>query len=253
MKTFKDIKLEEIWTHNIGEEEIIGFVNVQESVFKNGYSVEKFKKKYLNNIFGESLIILAYLDNKCVGAMAFWRNDIEGIKAYQPCEMAVLNDVRGYGIFSKMNNEGLNYIEKDTLLYNFPNDNSLPFYMKIGWSIHSRKRYKIYNPITNSKEIMKIDEKYLSWLLNDTNSKNVDLLKYVRINKKYYLLKKRSNIMYIIIGEIDKENASRISRARLPILLHYSIKGYFGRGVVTVTRTPSKEINIPLYKIGPLF
>lgn len=253
MKPFKDIKLEVIWTNNIGKEEIICFVNTQESVFKNGYSVEKFQKKYLDNIYGESLIILTYLNNNCVGAMAFWRNDIEGMKAYQPCEMAVLNDVRGYGIFSKMNNEGLNYIEEDTLLYNFPNDNSLPFYKKIGWEIHSRKRYKIFNPITNSKELMKIDEKYLKWLLNDTNSRNMELLKYICINKKYYLLKKRVNNMYIIIGEIQKESSVNIIKAKLPVLLHYSSKGYFGRGIITVTRYQNKEIDIPLYKIGPLF
>lgn len=253
MKPFKDINLEVIWTNNIRKEEIINYVNIQYNVFKSGYSVEKFKKKYHDNIYGDSLIILAYLDNQCVGAMAFWRNDIEGVKAYQPCEMAVSNDYRGYGIFSKMNNKGLNYIEEDTLLYNFPNDNSLPFYQKIGWTIHSRKRAKIYNPITNSKEIMKIDEKYLEWLLNDTNSKNIDLLKYICLNKKYYLLKKKKKNIYLIIGEIPKESTLFISKAKLPLLLHYSSKGYIGRGIVRVTRTDNKELNIPLYKIGPLF
>ena len=124
MKPVKDIKIEVIWTNSISKDEIICYVNTQKNVFKNVYSVEKFQKKYLDNIYGDSLIILSYLDNKCVGAMAFWRNDIAGMKAYQPCEMAVLDDVRGYGIFSKMNNEGLKYIEDDTLLYNFPNDKS---------------------------------------------------------------------------------------------------------------------------------
>lgn len=253
MKPSKDIKLVEIWTNNIVKEEIIDFVNTQESVFRNCYSVEKFQKKYLDNIYGESLIVLAYLDNKCIGAMAFWRNDIEGMKAYQPCEMAVLNDYRGYGIFAKMNAKGLNYIDEDALLYNFPNDNSLPYYQKISWKIHSRKRYKIYNPIADSKEIMKIDQNYLNWLLNDTNTKNVDLLKYICLNKKYYLLKKRTKNVFIIIGEIERESTFFLLRAKLPILLHYSNKGYIGRGIVTVTRNDNNEINIPLYKIGPLF
>ena len=253
MKQAESISLKVTWTNNLNKEEIKCFVDIQENVFKNGYSVEKFEKKYLDNIYGESLIILSYLDNVCVGAMAFWRNDIERMKAYQPCEMAVLNDARGYGVFSQMNNEGLNYIEDDTLLYNFPNDNSLPFYKKIGWEIYSRKRYKIFNPLINSKEVMKIDEEYLRWLLNDTNSKNVEELKYTRINKKYYLLKIRAKNMYVIIGEIQKESSKNIKKAKLPILLHYSIKGYYGRGIVTVTRYQNKEINIPLYKIGPLF
>ncbi len=253
MGSFIDIKLEEVWTSNLGNPKIISFVNTQESVFKNGYTVEKFKKKYLDNIYGESLIILAHVNDKCVGAMAFWRNDIEGKKAFQPCEMAVLCDYRGHGIFSKMNNEGLNYLEKDALLYNFPNDNSLPFYTKSGWVIHSKKRYKIFNPITDSKEIVKIDGEYLEWLFNETNTKNLNFLKYIYLNKKYYLLKERSKTMYVIIGEIDKNGTSIISKARFPILLHYSDKGYFGRGIVTTTRYHYKEIHIPLYKIGPLF
>lgn len=253
MKPFKDIILKAIWTDNIRQKEIIDFINTQDHVFKNSYSVKKFEKKYNDNIYGKSLIILAYLDNKCIGARAFWRNDIEGSKAYQPCDTAVLEDCRGYGIFTKMNDKGLNNIEEDTLIYNFPNDNSLPGYLKMGWKIHSRKRYKIYNPIINSKEIMKIDERYLEWLLNDTNSKNIELLKYICLNKRCYLLRKRTKGVYLIIGEICKASTLSISKAKLPILLHYSNKGYIGRGLVTAIRNINKDINIPLYKIDTLF
>ncbi|WP_352419467.1 GNAT family N-acetyltransferase [Proteiniborus sp.] len=253
MKPFKDIILKAIWTDNIRKEEVLDFINTQDRVFKNSYSVKKFEKKYNDNIYGKSLIILAYLDNKCVGARAFWRNDIEGMKAYQPCDTAVLEDYRGYGIFTKINDKGLKNIEENTLIYNFPNDNSLPGNLKMGWKIHSRRRYKIFNPIINSKEIMKVDEKYFEWLLNDTNSKNIDLLKYVCLNKKYYLLRKRAKNIYLIIGEIHKESALFISKAKFPILLHYSSKGYIGRGIVTVIRNTNKEINIPLYKIDTLF
>ena len=81
----------------------------------------------------------------------------------------------------------------------------------------------------------------------------LDLLKYVCLNKKYYLLKKRAKNIYLIIGEIHKESALFISKAKFPILLHYSSKGYIGRGIVTVIRNTNKEINIPLYKIDTLF
>lgn len=253
METFKEIELKAIWTNDICKEEILEYIAIQKNVFKDSYSVKKFQKKFQDNIYGYSLIIFAYLDNKCVGAMVFWRNDIQGIKAYQPCEMVVRQEFRGYGIFRKMNNMGVEKIGKNTLFYNYPNDNSLPPYLKMGWEVHSRQRYKIYNPITDAKEIMKIDEEYLGWLFNDTSSENMDLLKYVRINKKYYLLKKKKKNIYLIIGEIPKESALFISKAKLPLLLHYSSKGYIGRGIVRVTRTANKELNIPLYKIGPLF
>ena len=253
MKKVEDISLKIIWTNDLIDEDINSFVNTQESVFSNGYTLQKFNKKYFDNIYGESLIILSYLNNECIGAMAFWRNDINELKAYQPCEMAVLNNARGYGVFSKMNNEGLKFVGKETLLYNFPNNNSLPFYKKIGWKIHSRKRYKLLNPLTNLSELNKIDDKYLSWLLNDTNLTNLEDIRYIQIYNKYYLLKKRSKNMYIIIAEIQKEGLRNIKKARLPILLHYSSKGYFGRGIVTVTRSDEGHLTIPLYKIGPLF
>lgn len=253
MKQLNNLQLEVIWTNRIKKEEILCYVNNQERVFKGVYSVEKFQKKFLENIYGESLIILTYIDNECVGSMVFWRNDIEGAKAYQPCEMAVLNDFRGLGIFSKMNDEGLKYIEENTLFYNFPNDNSLPYYKKIGWNIHSKKRYKLFNPIVDGKEIIKIDKKYLEWLLNGTKINSVDLLKYIQINKKNYLLKKRFKNMYLIIGEIPYESTAYIKKAKLPILLHYSSKGYLGRGIITVTKHQNEEVIIPLYKIGPLF
>lgn len=253
MKPFKDIILKAIWTNNISKEDMMDYIDIQVNVFKSGHNLKKFQKKFQDNIYGDSLIILAYSENKCVGARAFWRNDIEGMKSYQPCDTAVLEDYRGYGIFTKMNEKGLNNIEEDTLIYNFPNDNSLPGNLKMGWEVHTRKRYKIFNPIRDTKEIIKIDEKYLEWLLNDTNSKNIDLLKYVRLNKKYYLLKKRAKNIYLIIGEIHKESALFVSKAKFPILLHYSSKGYIGRGIVTVIRNSNKEINIPLYKIDTLF
>lgn len=253
MASFKNIILKATWIDSISEKETRDFVYIQDIVFRNNYSIKKFQKKYNDNIYGNSLLIFAYYDDKCVGVMAFWRNDIEGMKAYQPCEMAVLEECRGHGIFMKMNDKGLNYIGEDTLLYNFPNDNSLPGYLKIGWTLHSRKRYKIYNPLTDLNEIMKIDKQYLDWLLNDTNSKNLELLRYICLAKKYYLLKKRLKNMYIIIGEIQKESILYITKAKLPLLLHYSSKGYIGRGIVTVTRNSNIELNIPLYKIGPLF
>ena len=58
---------------------------------------------------------------------------------------------------------------------------------------------------------------------------------------------------YLIIGEMKKEYTRFISNAIFPVLLHYSSKGYMGRGIVRVTKTINKDLIIPLYKIGPLF
>lgn len=247
------ISFNAIWLNNLTKVDIENYLVIQENVFKINYCEKKFKKKFCDNIYGESLFIFAITEDKCVGAMVFWRNDIVGQKAYQPCEMAVLNEYRGHGIFPKMNTLGLEYIEEETLLYNFPNDSSLPSYVKMGWSIHSRERYKILNPITDFKEIMKVDEKYQDWLLNETNNKNKEFLKYIYFKKKYYLVQIKANKIFLLIGEINRKSALSLNRVKFAIVLHYSCNGYIGRGIIRVTRVPAQEVVIPLYKIGPLF
>jgi len=152
-----------------------------------------------------------------------------------------------------MNAKGLEFIGDDCLFYNFPNDNSLPSYMKMGWFVHSKQRYKIFNPFADAKDIPKIDEGYLDWLLGDANIKNIEYLGCFVFNKKYYLIQQKKWCVYIVIAEVSEKNSRKLKRVNLPFLLHYSSRGYMGRGVVRVTNIQNGDIDIPLYKIGPLF
>lgn len=249
----EDIRIEFFWSNSISDDAMNDFILVQNQVFTTEFNKYKFNRKYKKNIYGPSIIILAYINDKCVGARAFWRNDIQGMKAYQPCDTAVLKEYRRLGIFTKMNKKGLEIIGKNSIIYNFPNDNSLPGYLKMGWTFHSRKRYKLFNVFKDSKEIEKINSDYLNWLLTDKELDFNESLYYTKIFSKYYLLKKRKYNLYVIIAELDEKYILYFKRARFPILLHYSPKGYFGRGLVTVTRNIEDKINIPLYKIDTIF
>lgn len=251
MKYIDKIRVLYYWTDQISNQAVNDFIYVQEKVFKFDFNISKFKKKYIENIFGPSLISLAYLEDKCVGARAFWRNDLNGVKAYQPCDTAVLSKYRGRGIFGKMTKVALNQINKNTYIYNFPNDNSLEAYKKLGWKISYRKKYKFFYSKNDIKHIDKINAIYLDWLFS--SSHNINNLYYSHIKNNYYLLKKRKYNLYLIIGEIDKPYTYHLPRAKYPIHLVYSPKGYLGRGVVFATKNMPDDIKIPLYKMDTLF
>lgn len=249
----KEVKIDVIWSNNINKNAINDFLEVHREVFSSNYNENKFHRKFTENIYGPSIIVLAYIGNKCVGARAFWRNNLDGLKAYQPGDTAVLKEYRGFGIFTKMTYKALEVIGDDTLVYNFPNDNSLPGYLKMGWDFHSRKRYKFYNPFKDYKEVDRIENDYMNWLLTDKDLDFDDSLFYTKINGEYYLLKKRKFNLYVIIAKLDKVYISYFQKAKFPICLCHSLKGYVGRGLVTVTRNINEDINIPLYKIDTIF
>jgi len=253
MGSCQNIEIKLYWTNTMSENAIYDFILTHNKVFKSDFRTSRFKKKYIDNIYGPSLIVLAYTNNTCVGVRAFWRNDVNGIKAYQPCDTGVLEKYRGMGLFTEMTKKALESVEEGSLIYNFPNDNSLPGYLKMGWNIQSIKRYKLFNAICDYGEIDKIDNHYLKWLVNDTDSYFKELLFYTKINKKYFLVKKRKYNLYLIIGEMGNENIKYLSKARRPLCICYSSKGYLGRGIVTVVKNLNKDVRIPIYKIDTLF
>ena len=68
------------WSDMVDDKFISDYNLLQNTVFHNGYNKELFKKKYLDNIYGSSIIIVVYSNYKPIGARAFWRNDIDGIE-----------------------------------------------------------------------------------------------------------------------------------------------------------------------------
>jgi hypothetical protein len=240
-------------TNKISKKQINDFIEVQKKVFNSNYEFEKFKCKYINNIFGSSILSITYINQRPIAARAFWRNDLSGKKAFQPCDTAVLKQYRGRGIFTKMNQKILDFLEDKISIYNFPNDNSLPGYLKMGWEVSQKKRYKIFNPFKDRKEINSIeDNDYIKWLLSSTKLYDNNIF-YTKTFGNSYLLKKHTANIYIIIGKINNELINNFQKIFFPILLTYSKKGYIGRGLVTVTKNISENIDIPIFKIDTLF
>ena len=256
MSVVRNIQIEARWSNALYVEYISDFINLHNLVFANDFSFARFNRKYIDNIYGKSLLIYAYDDNNCVGIRAFFRNDLNDMIAYQPCDTAIHPNYRGQGLFSRMNILALSLIDKIAIIYNFPNDNSLSGYIKQGWRIHSHERYKFVGCFFTLHDMSQVEEKYLRWLIVNGDSKQH--LKVARIGANYYLVKKaKPNVpfIYLVLGGITRELIDQLSISTIvvPFFLVLSSDGYLGRGLVTVVRNVEQSCQVPVYKMDTLF
>jgi GNAT superfamily N-acetyltransferase len=98
-----------------------------------------FEWKHRANPFGRSLLLVAEADHRIVGLRAFlrWTFRLEGrsIHAVRAVDTATHPDFQGQGIFSKLTMTALDALgEEAELVFNTPNEKSLPGYLKMGWS-----------------------------------------------------------------------------------------------------------------------
>jgi GNAT superfamily N-acetyltransferase len=97
-----------------------------------------FRWKHLENPFGESLLLVAELDDEIVGLRAFLRWGFtvgdRSLRAVRAVDTATREDQRGKGIFSTLTKAAVAELRTDTdLVFNTPNGSSRPGYLKMGW------------------------------------------------------------------------------------------------------------------------
>lgn len=237
----------------LSEKEIDDFLHVFNDVFYADHDREWFDWKYLDNIYGDSYIVIAYSGEDVAGVRSFWRNDIGDTIAYQPCDTAVSSDFRKRGIFSKMTEKALSEIN-EKMIYNYPNENSYPGYIKLGWEI---KDYFYLKLVTSKKSLRKetsmIPGDYLKWkFINSPLSK----YSYYKHKEDYYLLFKRNSKLFYVLGRFDKEYKDLLEEAKRPILFNYTkeetlmYKFLKNRArIVTYDKDKKfKELDVPIYK-----
>ncbi len=101
-------------------------------------TADLFRWKHVENPFGPSMMLVAETDGRIVGLRAFmrWRfvSGSRELSAVRAVDTATHPDHQGRGIFSRLTREALEVLKLDTdLVFNTPNDNSLPGYLKLGW------------------------------------------------------------------------------------------------------------------------
>ena len=106
-------------------------------------TAEFFRWKHLENPFGRSLMLVADADDQIIGLRAFMRWSFRAagqeIRAVRAVDTATHPDHQGRGIFSRLTSEAVNLLRADTdLVFNTPNEKSLPGYLKLGWRIVGR-------------------------------------------------------------------------------------------------------------------
>lgn len=95
--------------------------------------------KHFENPFGKSLILVAEEDNKILGVRAFmkwqWHFKNEVFSAFRAVDTATHPKHQGKGIFKKLTLRAIEIGKErgDHFIFNTPNSQSLPGYLKMGW------------------------------------------------------------------------------------------------------------------------
>ena len=97
-----------------------------------------FRWKHLDNPFGRSLMLVAESEGTIVGLRAFLRWEFHAagvlVSAVRAVDTATHPRLRRRGLFSRMTGEALTALEgQSDLVFNTPNEKSLPGYLKLGW------------------------------------------------------------------------------------------------------------------------
>jgi GNAT superfamily N-acetyltransferase len=101
---------------------------------------EFFRWKHLENPFGPSFMLVAEAEGRIVGLRAFMRWQFrEGdriVRAVRAVDTATHPDHQGRGVFSMLTKTALDALRGEAdLVFNTPNEKSLPGYLKMGWSV----------------------------------------------------------------------------------------------------------------------
>ena len=126
------------------------FRNMFNNAFDQLYSRETFNWKYLNHFTQESFIQEMIIEGKVIGYRGLWNVNEYG-NGYQCIDTCIDPDFQGKGIFKKSN---LDLIKTLGRLYNYPNPESYPGYLKSGWVNYAPMNIFL-NKVSNFK--------YLNW------------------------------------------------------------------------------------------
>lgn len=246
-----DIKYDCRWSGKVDNHFMEDFLQVQNEVFHHG-TKEDFIRQFTNNIYGESVIVVVYIDHRPVAARALWRNDIYGKEAYQPGSTCVLEICRGRGIFTEMTERALDMLPTGAIVYNFPNPYSYPGYIKMGWTLlHDYKMrlfisYKAYI----HEHPVKIDDEYFEWWLKGRT------LTYMHRKGHFFLLNKDHRpFCYRILGEVSETAAKCFPQTRIGLFFYKSTRQtwYNKRQLYSHVVTRNPEVGyIPTWKIDAI-
>lgn len=243
------IKIKSCWTDALSDQVKNDYLSIANTVFGVFVTEDYYKAKYEDNIYGASLITVIYVDNQPAGTDVMWRNDLGGVKAYQTVDTCVLEKYRGMGLFKKTTRFELESLGEDTLVYGFPNVNSFPGYMKMGWRV--KRLYKAPRfPLQNTWACDFIESDYAQWWLKSQVG-----IECICKNNKYYLIRKKKNgSAATLLGQVAPTAAAHFPASESVCLLwNFETKSSIynkNKSIPLVCNQPAMEI--PYWKIDAI-
>ena len=118
--------------------------------------------KHEENPFGQSFVLLAEENEKLIGLRAFmqwkWQWDQKTYRTIRAVDTATHPDHQGKGIFKKLTLDQLQRCKQEGIafVFNTPNTQSMPGYLKMGWQVQGRMPLKIQvlSPVRTAMRIL---------------------------------------------------------------------------------------------------
>jgi len=116
---------------------------------------EVWRYKHVDNPFGKSLVLVAVENDEIIGVRALmkwkWQLGDQVFSAFRAVDTATHPEHQGKGIFKKLTLKAIEIAKKrgDDFIFNTPNAQSLPGYLKMGWGEVDKLKIRIIpaNPL----------------------------------------------------------------------------------------------------------
>jgi len=158
---------------------------------------EVWRYKHVDNPFGKSLVLVAVENDMIIGVRALmrwqWQLGDQVFSTFRAVDTATHPEHQGKGVFKKLTLKAIEMAKEhgDDFIFNTPNAQSLPGYLKMGWGEVDKLKIRIVpaNPLNWLKATQTGNYK-----IND-NCSNAEL---ARLISKYNNLKAAENKLYTL-------------------------------------------------------
>lgn len=176
----------------------------------------------MENPYGDSLHVICYDEGEPAGCTAFWRNDLDGLLAYNCADLAVLPTHQRKGIFHTMESGCVERLQGSYIYNIFSNETSLAGFYRFGWNVRRKApiRFHLASSVLKKYENLGlIEDKYVQWRFVDNPTRQY----YVCYLKgQPFLVSKRRDNFYLVAGMMSRDFG--LPRVRPWFLFSYDIQ-----------------------------
>lgn len=192
-------------TSELTKEEIRDTLSVLNTTFGAWGDEKFFQWKYSENPYGDSLHMIGYDGGQPAACMAFWRNDLGDLRAYNCADLAVLPSHQRRGIFRQTEAGCIEHL-KGAYIYNiFSNDVSLAGFFRLGWTVQRKAALRFHlasSVLRRCGEWDPIPDEYAKWRFARHPTRKYHVC---RLKGRPFLLSKRQRGIYLVVGPVSTD------------------------------------------------